>query len=207
MTSPIEGRSFLDIEASVKMHREVILDLLAAHELTGCDTVASPHGIGKMTALKVLRTQSYRLDQLGLIQKIWTQKNAQRKNSTPQLSSLPPTDEAFRQNNLRAQLQVAIWLHALDPHPPDLDVTLHGWSQREGTDSLYPVTVPDGIALIPEELVHLIKCSCQAERPCRTQRCSCRNASLQCSSFCACKGEAPCYNINVSSMIATPEFD
>jgi len=57
MTSPIEGRSFLDIKASVETHKQVIPDLLAAHALTGCDTVASPHGIGKMTALKVLRSQ------------------------------------------------------------------------------------------------------------------------------------------------------
>jgi len=56
MTSPIEGRSFLDIKASVKTHKQVIPDLLAAHALTGCDTVASPHGIGKVTALKVLRS-------------------------------------------------------------------------------------------------------------------------------------------------------
>jgi len=92
-------------------------------------------------------------------QKTWTQKIAQRRSSAPPLSSLPPTDEAFRQNNLRAQLQVAIWLHALDPHPPDLDVRLHGWSRRDGTDTLYPVTVPDGVVLIPGELIQFIKCS------------------------------------------------
>jgi len=52
----IEGRSFLDIKAPVETHKQVIPDLLAAHALTGCDTVASSHGIGKMTALKVLRS-------------------------------------------------------------------------------------------------------------------------------------------------------
>jgi len=56
MTSPIEGRSFLDITASVETHKQVMPDLLAAYALTGCDTVASPHGIGKMTALKLLRS-------------------------------------------------------------------------------------------------------------------------------------------------------
>ena len=229
MTSPVEGRSFLDIKASVQTYSQIIPDLLAAHALTGCDTVASPHSIGKMTALKVLKSQTCRLDQLGQIQqgqplsaaaesqsvafvlacygqgscrsltearqRTWTKKIAQRRASAPQLSSLPPTDEALRQNILRAQLQVAIWRHALDPHPPDLDVMLHGWSRRDGTDTLHPVTVPEGVPLIPQELLQLIKCSCQADRPCRTQRCSCRTASLPCSAFCTCKGEVPCENI------------
>ena len=232
VTSPIEGRSFLDIETSVKTYKQIIPDLLAAHALTGCDTVASPQGIGKMTALKVLKSNTCKLDQLGQIdngqpltaaaenqsvafvlacygqescrsltearQRTWIKKIAQRRASAPQLSSLPPTDEVCRQNILRAQLQVAIWRHALDPHPPDLDVTLHGWSRHEGTDSLRPVTVPEGVALIPQELVELIKCSCKAEIPCRTQRCSCRSAGLPCSPFCTCKGEAPCENTNTS---------
>ena len=232
MTSPVEGRSFLDIETSVKTYKQIIPDLLATHALTGCDTVASPQGIGKMTALKVLKSNTCKLDQLGQIdngqpltaaaenqsvafvlacygqescrsltearQRTWIKKIAQRRASAPQLSSLTPTDEACRQNILRAQLQVAIWRHALDPHPPDLDVTLHGWSRHEGTDSLRPVTVPEGVALIPQELVELIKCSCKAEIPCRTQRCSCRSAGLPCSPFCTCKGEAPCENTNTS---------
>lgn len=68
MASPVEGRSFLDIKASAQKYSQIIPDLLAAHALTGCDTVASPHSIGKMTALKVLKSQTCRLDQLGLIQ-------------------------------------------------------------------------------------------------------------------------------------------
>lgn len=240
MASPVEGRSFLDIKASAQKYSQIIPDLLAAHALTGCDTVASPHSIGKMTALKVLKSQTCRLDQLGLIQqgqplsaaaerqsvafvlacysqgscrslsearqRTWTKKIAQRRASAPQLSSLPPTDEALRQNILRAQLQVAIWRHALDPHPPDLDVTLHGWSKRDGTDTLHPVTVPEGVPLIPDELLQLIKCSCQADRPCRTQRCSCKNASLPCSTFCTCKGEVPCENIPQTAL-ETNEMD
>jgi len=68
MTSHIEGKSFLDIKASVETHKQVIPGLLAAHALTGCDTVPSPHGIGKMTALKVLRSQKCGLNQVGLVQ-------------------------------------------------------------------------------------------------------------------------------------------
>lgn len=56
MESPIRQRSVLDIDASVQEHTSIIPDLLAAHALSGCDTVASYFGIGKGKVLKVLRT-------------------------------------------------------------------------------------------------------------------------------------------------------
>lgn len=66
MKSPIE-RSFFDNNVSVKAHKLIKPDLLAAHALTGCDTVASAHGISKMAALKVLRSRKCELNQLGQI--------------------------------------------------------------------------------------------------------------------------------------------
>ena len=41
MVSPIQRRSVLDINAAVEEHSSIVPDLLAAHGLTGCDTVAS----------------------------------------------------------------------------------------------------------------------------------------------------------------------
>ena len=55
MTSPIRGVTVIDINASVNINRAIMDDLLAAHGLTGCDTVATYHGIGKGVTLKVLR--------------------------------------------------------------------------------------------------------------------------------------------------------
>ena len=46
----------IDINASVDKNRTIMDDLLAAHGLTGCDTVAMYHGIGKGVTLKVLKT-------------------------------------------------------------------------------------------------------------------------------------------------------
>ena len=54
MVSPIHGRSMIDINATVNQHRDIILNLLAAHGLTGCDTVAPYFGIGRSVALNVL---------------------------------------------------------------------------------------------------------------------------------------------------------
>ena len=50
---------------------------------------------------------------------------------------------------------MAIWLHALDPHSPDPDVTLHGCHDLKVRTFL--LTVPDGIAPISDELIKLIQ--------------------------------------------------
>ena len=52
IVSPIRGRAVIDINATVDLHRGIIPDLLAAHGLTGFDTVATYFGIGKAAALE-----------------------------------------------------------------------------------------------------------------------------------------------------------
>ena len=47
-------RNVIDIGASAKKHAIIVPQLLAAHALTGCDTVAYMFGVGKATVLKVL---------------------------------------------------------------------------------------------------------------------------------------------------------
>ena len=56
MESPIACRSVIDIGASAAQHKQVVKHLPAAHALTGCDTVSYIYGIGKVTALKVLKS-------------------------------------------------------------------------------------------------------------------------------------------------------
>ena len=65
MVSPIQGRSVLDINAAAEEHSSIIPDLLAAHGFTGCDTVASYFGVGKVAALKFLRHGQHSLNLLG----------------------------------------------------------------------------------------------------------------------------------------------
>ena len=65
IASPIHGRAIIDINATVSQHRKIIPDLLAAHGLTGCDTVATYYGIGKAVALKVLRAGVHALSYIG----------------------------------------------------------------------------------------------------------------------------------------------
>ena len=65
MDTPKKERKMKDINASVEKHHKIMPDLLAAHALTGCDTVAPYHGIGKLTALRILRTGKYSLSAVG----------------------------------------------------------------------------------------------------------------------------------------------
>ena len=54
--SPIKGRSVMDINASVTNNNEIMNDLLPMHGLSGCDTVAAYYGVGKGSALRVLKS-------------------------------------------------------------------------------------------------------------------------------------------------------
>ena len=52
------------IGSKVAKHRTIVLHLLSAHALTGCDTVASYFGIGKTKVVKALEA-GHRLSHLG----------------------------------------------------------------------------------------------------------------------------------------------
>jgi predicted small secreted protein len=51
---------------TIHLHHDIMQNLLAAHGLTGCDTVATYFGIGKpITVLKLLGNTMHNLDALG----------------------------------------------------------------------------------------------------------------------------------------------
>ena len=45
MEYPIKNKTVTDITATVKQHQDIISVMLAAHSLTGCDTVCSLHSL------------------------------------------------------------------------------------------------------------------------------------------------------------------
>ena len=65
MISPIRCRTVIDINAIVDKNPAVMEYILAAHGLTGCDTVATNYGIGKWVALKVVRSGGLSLSKVG----------------------------------------------------------------------------------------------------------------------------------------------
>ena len=53
MSSPVKEPAVIDIRATVESHSDIADDLLAIHGLSGGDSLASSHRIGKATVVKV----------------------------------------------------------------------------------------------------------------------------------------------------------
>jgi len=88
----------------------------------------------------------------------------------------------------RAHYQVCIWNAALEKDPPDLLPTDFGREKDEATKSLLPVTVAEGVALAPPDVLKLTRCGCVTDQLCATARCTCATAQLSCTIFCGCHG-------------------
>ena len=120
-------------------------------------------------------------------------KTAKVGAGAPKLASLPPTSEAFHENVLRAHFTVANWLRALDNGPVDIDPTQYGWVKDEINKVLIPCTVRDGVAMAPDEILQVIKCSCSASPPCKSGRFGYACKGMPCTIFYAC-GASGCNN-------------
>ena len=65
IVGPSRNRPVIDINMTCQHHVANLPDPLSAHVLIGCDTVALCYGIGKVAAIKTLKSQQYLLDKLG----------------------------------------------------------------------------------------------------------------------------------------------
>ena len=114
----------------------------------------------------------------------WGKKSSGKLKSAQKLNSLPPTNEAFYLNVLRAHFQCVVWLHSLHADPPSLDSTEYGWEIDEVNEILVPVILPKGVNPIPKEVLKMVACNCQAEKPCGKGNCTCQKHKMACSLFC-----------------------
>ena len=161
MTSLVQQRSTIDIEATVEKHHAIVPGLLAVHALSGCDTVPTYFRIGKGTVLKILNAAPDSLTMLGSLDapfevvrqstkfiafcysriagndmfeihfKVWAAKFGNTASSAPPIQSLSPTSEAFTENVKRAHLQTCIWKATVLLDPPDLDPLNYGYLKHE----------------------------------------------------------------------------
>ena len=138
--------------------------------------------------------------------KLWVSRTGRKGASIlPKLKSLPPTAEAFRENVKRAHFQACIWKAALQQDPPELDPIRMA---SEGPSGAYcPVSLPSKVGVAPSDILKLINCRCNSERPCSSQRCSCSSAQLACSLFCKCEGSSTCCNPKTVSLVQETERD
>ena len=94
---------------------------------------------------------------------VWSRKIGKKNiTSAPELS-LPPTSQAFRENDKRARIQAAIWKSCLQSDPPPFDATQYVWIRHEASEKLISLTVPSDVQLVPPEILGLLRCGCTYE--------------------------------------------
>ena len=104
-----------------------------------------------------------------------------------------------------AHFQVFIWKAALEKYPPELAPTKFGWEKDEASRLLLPITISEGVALAPMDVLKVIRCGCATDLPCATARCMCGTAQMSCTIFCGCHGMEQCCNRWTKKVSATEE--
>lgn len=182
------------------------------HALTGCDTVSSFVGHGKVTAWSTWNSMpeftqallnltctptSIPEETMCAIERFTillydrtstsTDINKTRKKLFTRTSSvqrIPPTLDALKQHVKRAIYQGCyIWGQTLIPSPVLPPVTSWGWCKVN--DGLYVpewITIPEAAKACDE----LIRCGCKMG--CK-KGCKCKKSNLPCTDLCICEGE------------------
>lgn len=101
MESPIKERAVVDIRATVEKNKSIIPTMLAAHALTGCDTVSACFGIGKGTMLKVLKS-GHPLNVLGNVDAAWP-------DVMEQATQFMAACYGQRKSNSMSEVRIGVW--------------------------------------------------------------------------------------------------
>ena len=216
MESSNEKRAVVDIEATVKKHCNIINNLLPAHAISGCDTVACYYSVGKGSVLKNLKA-GHDLSAIGnadipfeqVVKQatafisacygiknstdmshtrllVWGKRYGKGCVSGPNLATLPPTKESFIENIKRAHLQALLWRNLDKGLSSEFNPVEYGWERDTTNKSLCPINLPEGAKLVPDYILEMIKCGCKSENPCLSNKCGCKMHGLSCTMFCAC---------------------
>ena len=200
MVSPIHGRSMIDINATVNQHHDIIPTLLAAHGLTGCDTVAPYFGIGKSVVLNVLQSRVHSLSSIGdtnctlsdimnqatpYILACYGQKKCMTMTEAKQKMWAKKVSRSIASAPKLSSLPPTTESFAQSAARAHLQVAV--WRnvlepnppQMERRDfgwtqvagkEMYPTPFSDGVALAPDALLKVVKCGCSGEIQCRTKK-------------------------------------
>ena len=97
--------------------------------------------------------------------KVWMKKTGRRvATGMPKLCSLPPTNEAFKENVKRAHYVCCTWKMALQD-PPIMNPTEYGWVKDDISNSLQPTMLPPATKPTPDYILKLVRCSCSSAMP------------------------------------------
>ena len=198
----------MNINKSVEARQDIIKSLVGLHAISGCDTVPSMFGIGKVKSIAAV--EKVPLKHLGEIKasiddvihegkkfaakcfgqpnisssknrkSIWISKTdgAKKTAKPPTLKSLPPTDEALELNIKRAHFMACLWKASVTGIPPMLDPCDFGWV-KDG-ESLRPTMIPTGIDIAPPQVLQTTSCKCPSLQ-CNNNRCGCFKIGSKCT--------------------------
>ncbi|XP_052129864.1 uncharacterized protein LOC127751028 [Frankliniella occidentalis] len=181
--------------------------LPAFHILTGCDITSSFGSVGKKTAFDtwmltpdategLQQLSDGRLNEaLPLLEKLvirmYSKKCAETKLNScrralfqegRQITSLPPTQDAFLQHCKRVMREVKVALQSLVPLPDVPSPDKCGWRRSiEGDWEQVWITLPEASKACKQ----LVSCKCK--KPCKPSACSClKLTKWGCSDLCPC---------------------
>lgn len=89
---------------------------------------------------------------------------------------------------------MGIWKVVLFLYLFVFDLVEYGYVRYEFFKMLFLIIVLDGVILVLDEIMVLIKCNCEGVLVCRNMRCSCSRSKLLCILFCKCNGGDECLN-------------
>lgn len=171
------------------------------HALTGCDSVSSFVGRGKIKAYKLLEANpgiAISFSQMGLSKELdpdveryvcllydvreTGKVNAARHQlfTTGGMTecSLPPTHDALTLHSAHASYQSHIWFCALDSTPDIAPPKGFGWHLNGTSVTIQWIIQP----IAPPEILQIALCRCLKSL------CSCRSSSFVCTAACRRKG-------------------
>lgn len=182
--------------------------LIGLHVFTGCDSVSSFKGKGKLAAIKIMMASEEFLEafiQLGsewsvsddlvrVLEKFICHLYGQvgctsvdncRYNwlrlGNQSDSTLPPNKDSLLQHILRANYQAAIHRRSLQSLIGAPTPLLHGWRMENGNLTVHWMTQNP----IPNILLDQAMCKCKKNK-CSTGHCSCKSSGIPCTELCVC---------------------
>lgn len=191
---------------------EVCRALIGLHSFTGCDTVSSFAGKGKVSALKLVvgnKNVQQMFSKLGtdwdlspvLMDELeaftcllYAPKGASTKVNDLRYSlfctrkgeieshQLPPCKDCLEKHAQRANFKAAIWQRCLQSDPHVPSPVGRGWKMERGEEEDELVVHWMDLQPAPKAVLDLLACNCP--RKCTLPKCECMANGLKCTEMC-----------------------
>ncbi|XP_071822275.1 uncharacterized protein [Apostichopus japonicus] len=182
--------------------------LIGFHVFTGCDSVSSFYGKGKVKCLKVLKSRPEFCNTFSSLgetfdvpnelsktlqsfvcclygQTACTDVNQARLNlfrlDVRCETGMPPTQDALQKHILRANYQTAIHKLCFEQFPEVPPPISHGWKVVDDNLDIDWMDCPPA----PDSVLEFVQCGCKKSK-CRQRICSCVQNGLPCTDLCHC---------------------